>query len=464
MIFGNRLVLTLELETGAPLHVGAGICRTDPKLQKTDMDEAPEVLLVQRDRAGQPIIPATSLKGALRAATDLSAAALDRLLGEQGEAAEGRGRIARLWLGTAVGTTPGDANAGHRGSTTETGLRAHGFVKTGVQIERTTGAAEARKLFHREVVGRKTTFEGEATLFLDELDAATEADLLADLSALLAPLYQAPGLPLGGQKRQATGRLRLQTLSVVRKSIDPATLDLVDSAEPALARDLIRCAQAVQPTRAAPIRLGLSCPGPFISIRDKPKESNNRQVTMPLESDDKPLLWPSSLLGVLRARAAWFAARTVLRQDHRFAPDREPKDVDDRGKVVRKVSEVAALSSVERLFGVAGWRGLLRVASLEPAADATPRRKRLTSVTIDRFTGGAMDERLFTEETFLGAAFTADLRLDERGAYPTTADRDFLDLLLDDVGKRGLELGHGGAKGFGWFSVRVTRPAAGVIA
>lgn len=455
MIFGNRLALKLKLETEAPLHIGAGIRRTDPNLQTSDMDKAPEVLLVQRDRTGQPIIPATSLKGALRTAAALPATAVDRLLGEQGEAAEGRGRIARLWLGTAVATTPPDASTAHRGSTTDAGLRAHGFVKTGVQIERTTGAAEARKLFHREVIGRKTTFESEATLFLDN---ATEADLLADLATLLAPLCRESGLPLGGQQRQATGRLRLCDLHIVRKAIDPATLDLVDSDEPELASRLKRDAHAVAASAVPPIRLDLTCPGPFISIRDKSKSTGDREVTMPLEADGKPLLWPSSLLGALRARAAWLTACAVLRQDHRFAPGRNPSEVDDRGKVVRKPGEVATLSSVERLFGVAGWRGLLRIGSLEPAPEATTRRQKLTSVTIDRFTGGAMDERLFTEEAFLASAFTAELRLDERAAYPTQNDRDLLDLLLDDIAAKGLELGHGAAKGFGWFDIAVTRP------
>ena len=456
MIFGNRLVLTLKLETAALLHIGAGVRRVEPQLKADDMDEAPELLLVQRDRTDRPIIPATSLKGALRAVSRLPAATLDQLLGEAGEAAEGRGRIARLWLDTAIATTPADANAAYRGSTSDAGLRDHGFVKTGVQIDRMTGAAEARKLFHREVIGRGTRFEGKATLFLD--DVPDEGALLDDLAALFAPLCRPPYLPLGGQHRQATGALRLCDLEVVRKAIDPATLDLVPHHEPALAQELKRKAHGIPAPLTPPIRLDLACPGPFMTIRDKAKGAGERQVTKPLESGDKPLLWPSSLLGVLRARATWLAARAVLRQDHRFAPGREPRDVDDRGRVVRKLAEVADLSSVERLFGVAGWRGLLRIASLVTDADAAPRRKRLTSVTIDRFTGGAMDERLFTEETFLGSAFKAELRLDERGTYPTEDDRDLLDLLLDDVHKKGLELGHGAAKGFGWFDAQVTRP------
>ena len=454
MMFGDRLEVTLALELAGPLHIGSGISEPRPELQKPDMEAAPEVAQIQRDHHRNPIIPATTLKGALRAAATLPASVLDRLLGEQGDAQKERGRIGRLWLETAVARS--GMGVDHSGSTSGGGTIDRGFVKTGVQIDRASGTAEDRKLYHREMVGDGTVFDATATLFVDGLDEAAAID---DLARLLAPLTQEPGLSIGGQTRQGGGRLRLGDAVVKRRRIDPATLDLVHERTD-LGRNLIELAQG-HAVDGVPLtaRLRLTCEGPFISIRDKSEGDDGRETTKPLERGGKPILWPSSLLGALRTRAAWIAACAVLRKDDRFAPGREPHEVDRRNDAIRRVDEVAGLSSVERLFGVAGWRGLLAVASLTDDKASRPVRLPITSVTINRFTGGALDQRLFTEETFVGAGFVVDLTLEARGE-PVAADAALLDHLLQDIASNGLELGHGAAKGFGWFEVAVSRPDA----
>lgn len=470
MMFGNRIEFELKLHLDGDLHIGAGVDEEDAKLLDEEArkkgEEPPKVALVQRDVAGNAVIPATSLKGALRSQAALTKEQFDRLLGQQGKVVRDdhgdlkkvEGRIGRLWLGCATSEAAVDDDARFAGATKNGGIRRQGFVKTAVRIDRKSGAAEDTLLYNRETIGAGLAFTAKAILFLDDAD---EAELLESLADLLAPLARHPGLPIGGQQRQAGGRLRLDRIGVTRRTIDAATLDLVASPEPDLGRRLLQAAAKIERAPHKTIRLTLTCDGPFISMRDKTDEQDRdgtlREVTQPLRRRDcRPLLWPSSLLGALRARAAWLEDCERLRAGGSTAA---ATTFDERDDKVRSAEEAKRLSPVQRLFGVAGWRGLLRVSSLEPTAGHIVTQK-MTSVTIDRFTGGGIDERLFSERVFLGAKFDCDLQLDDRREV-RPSDKAFLDQLLTNIQNFGIELGHGGSKGFGWFDVTVDRPALG---
>lgn len=451
MMFGNRLELTWRLKLKSDLRIGSGHVNADGRLKQREEDDAAELALVIRDHQGRPIIPATALKGALRGQAPLANSEADALLGERGEAEENKGAIARLWVDTAVATDA--APPGLEGLTKKGCARDHTYVKIGVRLDRRTGSAEDKLLYNQEWVGAGTVFEGRATLFLDDADEAT---LLDRLARALAPLVQSPGLALGADGRHGAGRITLAPpLCCKRRTIDPARLALVDEDAPDLARKLLADAARHNTAESMPIRLYLRAEGPFISMRDKTTEPDDgKEITRPLKRQGMPHLWPSSLLGALRTRAAWLAEIDHLRRSDRWATSGAGRRMDDPDKVVLDTGEVAGLSSVERLFGVAGWRGLLQVARLEPAADCSAATARLTSVTIDRFTGGAMDKRLFTEEAFIDARFEVDLVIDSRGtAFDKPADGELLDALVADLVANGLELGHGAAKGFGWFEV-----------
>ena len=126
--------------------------------------------------------------------------------------------------------------------------------------------------------------------------------------------------------------------------------------------------------------------------------------------------------------------------------------------MVRVPADVGKLSSVERLFGVTGWRGRVIVGDLAWAAPpvAADAIQDLTSVSIDRFTGGGRDGALYTTQVFLDPAFDLRARLDRTGALVTDDDAALFDALIADLTTNGLFLGHGAAKGFGWFAVTET--------
>jgi hypothetical protein len=200
------------------------------------------------------------------------------------------------------------------------------------------------------------------------------------------------------------------------------------------------------------IRLALSCQGPFASVdpdashTHRGGRTNTNKIFALRRSKDVPVIHPTSIAGSLRARAAWLCAAQGLGHDNRF--------LEPRWK------SPGELSPVQRLFGVAGWRGLVRIARLSPISAMLARE--LTSIALDRFSGAVLDGALFVHEVFAGVTFDLDLVLDERRfsdgkSYPVDVDRKLLEDLIVDIAHDGLLLGHGTNRGFGWFEVTVSR-------
>lgn len=468
MMFADRLRIRGELELLGDLHPGSG--RSEERGSRPSGEEGGEILCVLRDRTGRAVIPATSLKGALRAAAPsagLEPVAIADLLGPSRIAGAQKAKLARFWLEPAVRLGP-DGPDRCAGLTTADGCRSDGFVRTRLRLARNTAAAETGFLFALEMVAKGTRFSFSAELHLrrPELDPA-HPDVRA-LARLLRPLLSEEGLPLGAGARLGDGRVRLDatTLRAALHRLHPGTGMLVEEARPDIVEAL--CA-ASAPARAAAARrwhLTLRCKGPFLSIREnRSAPPPGEPQIVPLERVGEPVLWPSSLLGALRARADWLVRRERLRGN---APDawfaeREGEletRVDDRSFVCPGPSAVAKLSAIERLFGVAGWRGELALEGPWFCRETNTRHV-AQSVSIDRLTGGAREGALFAEETFLFPVFAAVLSWRPRGGDRVPgarrdADAALLALLLSDLRKETLFLGHGAAKGFGWFRVEVS--------
>jgi len=202
---------------------------------------------------------------------------------------------------------------------------------------------------------------------------------------------------------------------------------------------------------STPVVLKLACPGPFASVDPVHKHGVNdgNKIRALKRYNNMPVLHLHSIMGALRSRTAWVATINGLGGDDRF------------GKPVSWESPLD-LSPVERLFGVAGWRGILRI-SVKGAVTATGRQD-MTSIAIDKFTGAVLDSALFTREVFTGVELAVNLTLETRTSapdkdketisVPTQEDRELLKLLLDDLNGDVLMLGHATNSGFGWFNVK----------
>ncbi|MEQ8585022.1 MAG: RAMP superfamily CRISPR-associated protein [Thalassobaculaceae bacterium] len=485
----GKVVITGELEVLAPLHVGRGARLTDTEIKTQvsahagEASESIQFSAIQRDHEGMPYIPATSLKGSLRAVFD-GGERLRDLFGEISDSGKETGArtgvMGRLWFdGASCIAALGGKNLealpyGGRG-----GLKGT-FVKPRTRIDRRTGTADRHRLFHAEMVPARTRFAFSA-IWLTDMDAGGIADELQSVVAALAPLVAEEGHALGRGTQKGDGRVRMlaETLSLTYSSV------LVDGGldQAELTREFVR--QLTGTAAAKPrklVRLRLACDGPFISIDSSRRTRGGRDggqnnLIAPLrDADGRPLLWASSVLGALRERCAWIAECDRLAKQasgggdavSAFAPARDAgAPIDDRdlgavfpaARAVRKPEDLAALSSVERLFGVTGWKARVAVAAMRCVQSGGS--KKLTNVSIDRFTGGARDSArggaLFDTEVWFDPVFEVDLELDESRGGIAAADLDLFDRLIEEVTAEGLFLGHGSAKGYGWFDVGASR-------
>ena len=386
------------------------------------------------DAAGRPVIPGSTLKGASRARLD--AADADRLFGTAKDDGTGAMGLVVFYAATLqvdtveVDQLPRDRRKEQRidDQATEQDSVA---VATHVAIDRAHGGAEAQKLYEREIVpaGAIFCFDGVALS-----DAAAVA---CDIFTALGPFVE--GLNLGHGVGKGNGRLSLDADSVylIRRRLDTS------NELPCVVDDL---PQSLSIGRAASATTGqrfkFRCPGPYFSHNPHEAGPSGRDnILFSLRRGaDTAVLWPESLYGVLRKRCAWIA-----RTD-------DVADGDCRFRVFEDREAPSALTRTERLFGVAGWRGLvcLRDVQLGGGKRMSTNGQEIAGIALDRFSGAVLDGRLFFADAWTGLTLTFSLDLDySRFSHPE--DAALFRKLVSEIRHDGLQLGHGTNRGFGWF-------------
>lgn len=452
MVTLEHVVFSFDLELTADTHVGDG--RTErfdalrpgerpgdwvgPPVEKGK--PAPEVATIVRDHTLKPTVPATALKGALRKATTahLGRTRTEELFGKIGE--KDSGSMGRFSFYS------GHWKSGPQGplSLPYWDPDARSWISTHVAIGRDHGSADPQKLYNVEMVPAGTVFRIEGVWFGSLASAEKE------LPELLRPLAADEGLPIG-----AGHRLGLGTGVIVGRAID-LRCRRFDASDGSI-RDLpAKTISVAKPEPGArPIVLALSCPGPFASIDPARRRCDNRaanHISALKRSEGLPVLHPETIAGALRARAAWLAITEGIGQNRAGSAD-DPFIKPSAWK------SPFDLTPVERLFGVSGWRGLLRLSRPIPLTADSMRK--LTSIAIDRFSGAVLDSTLFEHEIFLGVALTVELRLEQRRhegleSLPAPDDLRLLRRLLEDLNGDVLPLGHATNRGFGWFDATVS--------
>lgn len=463
-MIGPHYSLTATLEVVSPLHIGTGEVR---KFERFDGDnKPPEVSVAALDSDGKPYLPGASIKGVLRS---LSGAHRENLFGPDrvDDAIEAKSGHVIVW-NARFAQTPAEFEqapyaakrfCGEADSFANRGL----FIDARTAIEPEAGVADDKKLFHQLLVMPKTRFHFSLTLHHRE--TSDMRNLAAALTRLLCQMASDEGITLGRGTRTGQGRVKLDPTTVEVKTV-PSRFDA--GAE-------IKCllegvaAQTMEHGRIVERRaLHLKCDGPYL-VSDSSKvrkqttmdeQSKEPHLQALVEPDGKsPRLPGSSIMGALRARALWLAA----------LPDRDIQDEnsdneDDRDDVLRPLEDPARLSPVQRLFGVAGWRGLVSIDAVRFVGDAqslNEAAKKITSVRLDRFSGAPIDGGLFTTQAWLAPSFEISLSLRDR-VYQRDGrefqalrqhDKDLFRRLIRDLESEGLMLGHGTNKGYGWFAV-----------
>ena len=466
----DRLHISIELETLSPLTVGTG--GRAPRAKAGSNEEEGSILQIHRHDCGEPCIPATSLKGALRARmADKNAA--DELFGAINDQ-DDRGVTGRLMIYAAV--LDSDASKPVKAVSSKGFSGKFEFERPATAIDRETGAVARNKLFSMRAVAPGCVFRCDLVLngaYPAMNDPALEADI-AKLGAALAALRS--GLSVGKGSRLGGGRLVLRdTIAASLVRFDAKKGFVVETGDLAK-RVLASATQAARSpggTDLATLSFTIHAEEPF--FLSDPNSShigsgtdNRIQLAALEDGKGRPVLWPTSLVGALRSRAAWLAEIDRLRNPEAAAltpaSRKAEQPADDRDltvvlgsrRAVAKKADIAKLSATERLFGVAGWRGLLNVRRLEIDPEHIGRSVQITSVKIDRLSGGALDQALFTTKAFVGAKFQVVIAVDatRRGEWVSEnqvkKDLELLRRLAEDLQKNGLQLGHAAARGFGW--------------
>ncbi len=449
-----RVEITVDIEVLSPLHVGSGLHREVNSVRGADGANAPpRVAAIQRDAAGKPWLPGSTIKGLLRrlAVGVLGEAEQEALLGSpagrDGPNITGR-RGALIFLGAAL-RSPGKAERlpyADRSVKHEPGALGRGvFVAAGTRIDGTSGVAKGSSLRHDEALAPGGVFPLAFTIEARDVDAKKRCNVqLNALLKLLSALREVEGRAIGAGQADGDGRVRLrpETLKVMKSVLDNRG-QLVST------QRAVKLPEAKPEPARAPWLLKLHCKGPFAVLdpswaQERPSGDKTPALKAQRITEEMPVLPGSSVAGALRARATWIAALAARRVGT------EPQK--DNPEAVYRAIDRLGLTSVQRLFGITGFRGLLEIEELTILKGAKPWQ--VFSVKLDRFSGGPMSGGLFETAAFIGVSARLVLRLRDHGTgIPTPEDVILAEALIKDICCNGLTLGHGGNKGFGWFTV-----------
>lgn len=489
-IYGERIEIEFDVVTLSPLHVGSA---ETPVSTKTIEEGEAEIAPIQKDARGLPLIPGSTLKGALRdivrrderyrtAVEDLFGAPLNDAKDGEGPTPppERSGRPGRVTVFAAPLRSEGKMSKRREAETERRSIagRDFGYVVAQTAIDGTSGTADANKLFKSEVVAKGAVFR----LRIDFAGTLADLDGPAGeaLIAALAALTDKDGVPVGRGKGDGNGRLRLADRresvtppKVVAIAIEGGQVVVATSiSDRSLADDFARRIDEASRTSVRPRRwnIELRSQEPFLVKLEKPKldkraEAKGRENVLVAMTDGegRPELPGSSFMGALRARAKWYLA---LRRKRGWDTSRYESPARSRNEPT---------DPIERLFGpeadvvranrsrnrsYTGWAGLLRLASTTCVSPEPPKKKTFPSVRIDRFSAEPFGGGLFFAEAFVEPAFDVVLEI-APGRGATEQDHrfveDLLDFLAGDGPGRGIDLGHGVNRGFGWFDVAVVK-------
>lgn len=464
-MFDLRYEIEGDLRLLTPLHHGVG----EPRLvDGIDGDNGAPALVsaILRDWQSRPMLQRASLKGWLRAVAEemldggeLTQDDITGLFGP-GKRAAGRG-MGRVIVHGGECRSLGDATHLPFTASTSGVLGSGVYIAARTAIEPRSGSAADHRLFRMEMVAPDAVFRLRLIL-LGQGQPDLDAERLARLIKLLHRLTVAGGVPFGSGRSEGSGALQLLESSVVvtRRAIG---LDGVLSSLNVTRTQWDKRSKPSTLERGDEIRL--VCNVPFlvadVSRRSKPRrqvENRSRggqpegpQIVAQRQSERQPLLPASSLAGALRARARWLSALDLRRR----GGDPEMVDRASYTEVGREpvfgkpgFEDPTKLTTVERLFGIAGFRGLISIEALEVSR---AREVSLTSVKLDSFSGGPFDQALFATRAFVGVELGFRLLLRGRAGVVNDGDVAFFEQLVADLRINGIMLGAGSGKGFGWF-------------
>lgn len=412
----ERWVVTGTLVLKSPAHFGGG-----------DADPLTDMPLLTDEATGKPLLPGTSIAGALRNYLR------ERALG-YGQPEESETMASALFGGWR-----GDPDGEQSPLIVFDAVSAtSGFeLRDGVAIDEETRTAEDKKKFDIELLAAGTTFPLRFDLLVSQQD---DSKRLRDILATVLAGLQEGEITLGARKRRGFGQISVEKWQVIRydlndkdgllawlssertwkTSVEPKTDPNIAIAT-ALDADLL----TEDSRQTAHLTATFNIDGTLM-IRSGFGASDSGPDTVHLYAprlggEAQPVIPGTSWAGVLRGRALKIA-RTVSDDDRDLARSFVdamfgPSEIKPGDKNVRASRVSIKESEIEQVDSLV-----------------------VTRVKIDRFTGGAFESALFTEQPAVGKPETR-VTLDLSMRNPDGAEIGLLLLLLKDLWTGDLPIG-----------------------
>jgi len=431
--FPTRWRITGTLTTKTSLRIGSGETTDAYKdVLKNDENQAIKVDAVVLDVTGQPYIPATALKGNLRAwlknrSGDESL--LTALFGSETQEQEVIGGKVNFFDATLSQPLENPAFPPSYWS-----AKRQANVVVGVTIDRDTRTAMEKHLFHREVVPPNTTFSVHMTA--QGLEKQEVALLLAGLEGFND--VQAP-VTIGSDTAQNQGKFAWQLEKIecidaekAKKWLEQNANEMwFNSFEPIDYQefhDLIP--QLISKHATLQLNLELIFDSPFLvndpSLYQKDKTPNHQPKR---DLRGHAILPARSIRGAIRTQAERII-RTLGGKAGFLADKNEVKDGD-----------LAA-----QLFGTTEWKTPISISDFT-LVENTGIPFHQEFVSIDRFTGGSGDGLKFNAASVYKPTFTGQWSIDLERIEPWGLG--LLALVIRDLCEGDITFGFGAAKGYG---------------
>lgn len=434
----ERWVITGVLELETPAHFGNG-----------DGDALTDMPLLLDEVEGRPLLPGASIAGALRSYL------------REFESDYGNKEISNSMAALLFGSSRTDEDGRQSPLIVDDAVgNSAGFeLRDGVAIDPETRTAADDKKFDMQLLAA-----GSAFPLRFELIVTKESQKLRDALATALHGLEDGQITLGARKRRGFGQCKVKDWRVLKFDLSKkdGLLDWLGSEQG------LRTPKAVE-GKDLPAKLGaalqtddkrtavhlcatFSIDGTLM-IRSGFGESDSGPDMVHIHSkrpDKKPapVIPGTSFAGVLRQRALKIA-RTVSRDIQ--AKDQQGQPLFKINKEKKKVPLLKAEVFVDAMFGPSAIkRGEKHAKASRVSIKETEIEKStslvVTRVKIDRFTGGAFESALFSEQPAIGKPETR-VTLDLSLRSPKSAEIGLLLLLLKDLWTGDLPIG--GESGIG---------------
>jgi CRISPR/Cas system CSM-associated protein Csm3 (group 7 of RAMP superfamily) len=472
----DRWRIRASLKTCSPLHVGDG---EDLKISGRDCDKStfdmkkadPSFATVFTGKDNRPLIPATSIKGALRAwaeAHGIPKTLVEAAFGKSAEAEQDRGQPNRkkdhgnsgaLWFSDALLTScPAPTDERYRcwSPIRQTALSPH------VSIDPVTRSAEENLLYYLEYVPEGAVFSFDIVAQGDDLDMRNLALFL------LTRAFRSPNRParLGSQAANGWGEMNCeidscdilgarQWLSGDPKPWHEAFTSVDDSQRAAWLKAAGEAFTDSRNEETVEIALTLHFEGPmFVNDPTRARKAGSSAETpvshaMLRKENGKVFLPARSVRGAFRAQARRIWQTLAWDRASQLSPGQTP--------AIGRGADEKSLPGFFRIFGAGGWRSPLEIADFFLCGAEHPHGQEF--VAIDRFTGAAADGKKFRAEGLWRPAFAGRIRIrPSRWSEAESYAFMLIAFTLRDWLEGDGSIGFGASKGYGAFraSIEIT--------